>query len=92
VDRLAISSQSPFRVVGENSPIEYQGGRGFPSPGIISGCLEELILRRFGCPDEVQVGWDVSEVQTAFVTTLQRKLDPKTLPVFRVLILALSTS
>jgi hypothetical protein len=36
VDGLEISSQSPFRVVGENSPIANQGQSWIPSPGIVS--------------------------------------------------------
>ena len=34
VDRLAISSQSPFSVVGENFPIANQGQARIPSPGL----------------------------------------------------------
>jgi hypothetical protein len=36
VDGLAISSQSPFSVVGENFPIANQGQSWIPSPGIVS--------------------------------------------------------
>jgi len=36
VDGLAISSQSPFRVVGENSPIANQGQAWIPSRGSVS--------------------------------------------------------
>jgi hypothetical protein len=35
----------------------------------IAASLKKPILRRFGCPDGIQVGWGVSEVQAAFVTT-----------------------
>jgi hypothetical protein len=30
----------------------------------------EAVLLAFGCPEEVQVGWCVSEVQAAFVANL----------------------
>jgi len=36
VDGLAISPQSPFRVVGENFPLRANCGRGFASAGIVS--------------------------------------------------------
>ena len=36
VDGLAISSQSPFSVVGENFPIANQGRVWIPSPWIVS--------------------------------------------------------
>jgi hypothetical protein len=32
--------------------------------------LRKPILWRFGCPEGVQVGWGVSQVQAAFVTSL----------------------
>jgi len=47
VDRLAISSQSPFRVVGENSPIAIlldstsQVGLGVSLAGIVSRCHQQ---------------------------------------------------
>jgi len=71
VEVLAISSQSPFRVVGENSPIANQGQGWIPLAGIVSIlALWKAALGRFGCPDGIQVGWRVSEVQAAFVTSL----------------------
>ena len=42
----------------------------FPWTGRIGVTYMEAVLRRFGCPDGVRVGWGVSEVQAAFVTTL----------------------
>ena len=38
--------------------------------------FQEAILRRFGCPEEVQVGSGVSEVLGAFVATLERHRRP----------------
>jgi len=37
------------------------------------------ILRRFGCPKEVQVGSGVSEAQEAFVTTFAMPFSPQSL-------------
>jgi hypothetical protein len=36
----------------------------------LGDAIRRVILRGFGCPEEVQVGWGVSEVQAAFVTSL----------------------
>jgi hypothetical protein len=35
-----------------------------------SDTFRKLLLLGFGCPERVQVGWGVSEVQAAFVTTI----------------------
>jgi hypothetical protein len=45
VDRLAISSQSPFGFVGENSPIANQGQAWIPSRGIVSRAEASLTIR-----------------------------------------------
>jgi hypothetical protein len=70
VDKLAISSQSPFRVVGENSSIADQERRGFPRPGLCQFGRSEKSLWGDLAALGAQLGSSVSEVLAAFVASL----------------------
>jgi len=51
VDGLAISSQSPFRVVGKNFPVANQGRVLVPRLGLYQfRCSEKAVSEKFGKP------------------------------------------